>query len=160
MKTKLFPLIVSFVFITISCNKTIDSKNLEKDTDAISKVSEIENSQISETSGIPVSEFDIEHDSDLYKHCILVLEMPFKARNSDYKLKVRMREDLASRKFNETSCENNGLLVTYGSEYIIELFKVNGHINGSDFLEGRNFINIDLIRRMDVYGEIEKIENL
>jgi len=143
---------IIYCFTTfISCNKSNDSTNLKKETEVASK-------RLKETN--PDLIFGSNYKPDLYETSEVLLDTIFKKGDTDIRMKVRMREDLASRNITETSsCNKDGLLVTYGNEFILEFFQ-GKNVKGNDFLIGRNYVNIDLIRRMDYVGRIEKQENL
>lgn len=153
MKVKLFRVSIACFFIALmSCNKSNDSKKIESETNTATEVSqEID----------PYAKFDSDSKPNLYETSQILLDTIFNTGGFDIRLKVRMREDLASRNIVETyQCESEGLLVSYGNEFILEFFGVNEHKNGGDLLIGRNYVNIDLIKKMDYSGKIERRENL
>lgn len=131
---------IIFTSLLISCNNSSETK---KENNEIKSVYE---------------KFDSHYDPNFHETSELIFDTIFKIEDNSYKLKIRMREDLLSRNIIRTyQCNKEGYLTTYGKEFILEFFTI---YNSNESFVGRNYVNIDLIRKMDSRRQIEREENL
>lgn len=124
----------------------------------VSCTQEKNNGNVMLLSKNPDEIYNSNYKPNLYEASDLVLDTIFSKENGDFRLKIRMREDLMSRNVIRTSqCNKKGYLTTYGNEFILEFFTID---DSKESLIGRNYVNIDLVRTMDSRRQIERRENL